>query len=285
MTDKNRERKCNKEEYKRKQKRKKLMKQKRLARASSRELRNYVRSKIKPYYDAFRNFKDKHILFVIKDTNNMEKILFQKNDIGRGITLLSLPVINEDMIEEYLSNWQYEETSESFSISNIGNKAINGLISFYYAVTSNEIIDTPNLIIFKNCRVIGCKDNLIPLNVRPYNLNTWYNGDATTLNGFRVYKGNKLKTFFHITENLGKTYIFYDTLLEILLYRSMMGKIRYQDLLSDHQALATRKFLSGGGLYEILATNEDEIKQRFSNEWKEEMELNLSRSEDESDEA
>lgn len=105
MTVKNRERKCNKEKYKRKQKRKKLMKQKRLARASSRELRNYVRSKNKPYYDAFRNFKDKHILFVIKDTDNMERILFQKNDIGRGITLLSLPVINEDMIEEYLSNF------------------------------------------------------------------------------------------------------------------------------------------------------------------------------------
>lgn len=119
--------------------------------------------------------------------------------------------------------------------------------------------------------------------MRPYNLNTWYNGDTTTLNGFRVYKGNKLKTFFHINDNLGKTYIFYDTLLEILLYRSMMGKIRYQDLLSDYQALVTRKLLSGGGLYEILATNEDEIQQRFSNEWKEEMELNSCKQEEENE--
>ena len=283
MTVKNRERKCNKEKYKRKQKKKKLMKQKRFAHASSRELRNYVRSKIRPYYDVFRNFKDKHILFVMKDTDNMERILFQKNDIGRGITLLSLPVINENMIAEYLSNFQSEEPAKTYSISNISNEAIKGLISFYYSVKSDDIIDTPNIIIFRNCRLIGCKDNLMPLNVRPYNLNTWYHGDTTTLNGFRVYNGNKLKTFFHINENLGKTYVFHDTLMEILLYRSMMGKIRYQDLLSDHQALSRRKFLSSGGLYEILATNENEIQQRFSNERKEEMELNLCKQEEENE--
>lgn len=41
--------------------------------------------------------------------------------------------------------------------------------------------------------------------------------------------------------------------------------------------------ISGGGLYEILATNENEIQQRFSNERKEEMELNLCKQEEENE--
>ena len=45
----------------------------------SRETRKYVRKKIEPYYNAFREFKDKHLLFVLKDTENMERILLQKN--------------------------------------------------------------------------------------------------------------------------------------------------------------------------------------------------------------
>ena len=58
-------------------KRKRDQKQKRKAHAISREKRNYVRRKISPYYEAFRRYNNKHLLIVLKDTENMEKILFQ----------------------------------------------------------------------------------------------------------------------------------------------------------------------------------------------------------------
>ena len=273
MSDKNRERKCNKENYKKKQKRKRILKQKRHAQAISRETRKYVRKKIEPYYNNFRQFKDKHLLFVLKDTDNMERILLQKNDIGKGLTLLTLPVINEDMINQYVSNVPREESTQ-VSLTNASNEALNGLINYYYSVSSDEITDNTqaNMMIFRNCRLLGSQDNLVPLNVRPYDLNTWYNSETTTINGVKVYKGNKLKTFFKIDENLGKTYIFHDTIMEILLYKAMMGKIRYQDLLSDHQMLAKRGNLFSG-LYAIMATNEDEIQQRFKREQQEDNEL------------
>ena len=277
MTDKNRERKSNKEKYKQKQKKKKLIKQERQARESSRELRSIVRKSIKPFYDAFRNFKDKHILFVIKDTDNMERILFLKKSIGDGNTLLTLPVINEEMITEYLSNFQSVEVSET-SITNVSNEAIKGFIRHYYSVCSNEVIEVPqmNMILFTNCKLLESRDDLVLLNVRPYDLNTWYSGDSTSLNGFRVYNGKKLKTFFQINDNLGKTYVFHDTLIQILLYRSLKGKINYSEVLSDHEALAKKKFLSTGSFYAIMATNEDEIRQRFAKEHQESMILNAT---------
>ena len=273
MSDKNRERKSNKENYKKKQKKKRIIKQRRQAHAISRENRKYVRKKIEPYYDAFRQFKDKHLLFVLKDTNNMERILLQKNDIGKGITLLTLPVINEDMITQYLSDVTSEEGTY-FSLSNDNNQALNGLINYYYSVSSCEITDCPqtNMIFFRNCKLLRARDNLVPLNVRPYNLNTWYNSETTTINGVKVYKGKKLKTFFEIDENLGKTYIFHDTIMEILLYKAMMGKIKYEDLLSDHKMLAPKGNLFSG-LYAIIATNEDEINHRFEKEQQEDQDL------------
>lgn len=273
MSDKHRERKYNKENYKKKQKKKRVIKQKRQAQMISRETRKYVRKKIEPYYDSFREFKDKHLLFVLKDTENMERILLQKNDIGNGIILLALPVINEDMINQYLSSIPSEESNES-CLATLSNVALNGLINYYYSVSSEEIKDCPegNMMFFRNCQVVGCQDNLVALNVRPYDLNTWYNSETTTINGVKVYKGNKLKTFFKIDENLGKTYIFHDTIMEILLYKAMMGKIEYQDLLSDHQMLA-KKGNRFKDIYALMATNEDEIHRRFKREKQEDAEL------------
>ena len=116
----------------------------------------------------------------------------------------------------------------------------------------------------------------MPLNVRPYDLNTWYSGDSTSLNGFRVYNGKKLKTFFQINDNLGKTYVFHDTLIQILFYRSLKGKINYSELLSDHEALAKKKFFSTGSFYAIMAKNEDELRQRFAKERQESSILDMA---------
>lgn len=203
----------------------------------------------------------------------MKRILLQKNDIGKGLTLLTIPVINEDMITHYLNDVPSEEAT-NFSLSNDNNQALKGLINYYYSVSSDEIKDNPqaNMMFFRNCKLLGTQDSLVSLNVRPYNLNTWYNSETTTINGVKVYKGNKLKTFFKIDENLGKTYIFHDTIMEILLYKAMMGKIKYEDLLSDHQMLAKKGNLFGG-LYAIITTNEDEIYHRFEKEQQEDQDL------------
>lgn len=273
MPDKHRERKYNKENYKKKQKKKRIIKQRKQSYMISRETRKYVRKKIEPYYNAFREFKDKHLLFVLKDTENMERILLQKNDIGNGIILLALPVINEDMINQYLSSIPSEESNES-CLDTTSNVALNGLINYYYSVSSEEIKYCPeaNMMIFRNCQEVGCQNNLVALNVRPYDLNTWYNSETTTINGVKVYKGNKLKTFFKIDENLGKTYIFHDTIMEILLYKAMMGKIEYQYLLEDHQMLA-KKGKQFKNLYALMVTDEDEIQRRFEREEQEDFEL------------
>lgn len=275
MSDKNRERKCNKEKYKRKQKKKKLFKQERKSRAPSRERRNNIRHSIKPYYDAFRNFNEKHILFVLKDTDNMERILLQRKNIDDRNVLLILPTINEQMIIEYMSSAQVAEESET-SITRFDNEWFKGLVRHFYSVCSNNFIDMPemNMIIFTDCKLIERKDDLIPINVRPYNLNTWYNGELTSLDGFRIYSGKKLKTFFYINDNLGKTYVFHDTLVQILLYRSLKGKITSSELLLDHKQLAKKKFLKIGSLYAIMATDFKELKQRFGNEEQENIILN-----------
>lgn len=273
MSEKNRERKVNRDNYLKKQKRKRAIKTRRHNQAISRETRKYVRKKIKPYYDAFRQFKNKHLLFVLKDTENMERVLLQKNDLGNGITLLALPTINEEMINEYL-NTRQQTNSKAFSLSADDKEALNGLIKHYYSVCSDDIKDCPetNMMVFRNCRVFESKSNLIPLNVRPYDLNTWYNGETTTVKGVKVFKGNKLKTFFKIGDKIGKTYIFYDTITEILLYKAMMRKIKYEDLLSDHQMLSARGNLLGS-LYAIMATNDDELEEKFKKEKQEDDEL------------
>ena len=262
--------------YKKKSNKKKKLKL-RKAQAISREKRNYIRKKIRPYFDAFRSFKDRHLLFVLKDTDNMERVLLQKYDLGRGNTLLALPVINEDMINEYLDNTPKSNT-ESKEVADEENAALKGLVNYYYSVIPGEVRDLPqgNMTVFRNCMVTGAKDNLVAVNIRPYDLNTWYNEEATSIGGFKVYQGNKLRTFMKYNEDLGKTYVYHDTLMELLLYKSMMGKINYQHMLEDHSVLAKRGNF-GAILYPVLATDEEELRKRFKNEGKEHQELEEER--------
>ena len=277
MSDKQRERKHDKEKHKKKQLKKKRRDIKRKAQAIGREKRNYVRQKIRPYYESFRDFKDKHLLFVIRDTDNMEKVLFQKNDLGHGATLLTLPYINKEMIEEYLDTFKKNNRAGE-EMSSDNNEALNSLIKYWFSVTSDEQKDLPqaNMMVFRNCKIHQKRPNLIALNVRPYDLNTWFSEEHTTVgNGTRVFKGKKLQTFFHIEGNLGNTYVFHDTITELLLYKSMMGKIEYYRLLGDHSLLARKKFFNSflRGMYLMFATDEDELFERFENEQKEASEL------------
>ena len=76
-------------------------------------------------------------------------------------------------------------------------------------------------------------------------------------------------TFIVLTNlHLGKTYIFHDTISEILLYKSLMGKIDIEKLLADNEMLAKKKLLSQAfkGLYLTIFTDDEEIERRFENE-------------------
>ena len=276
MSDKQRERKYDKEKHKKKQQKKKRRDIKRKTQAIGREKRNYVRQKIRPYYESFRDFKDKHLLFVIRDTDNMEKVLFQKNDLGHGATLLTLPYINKEMIEEYLDTFKKNNRAGE-EMSSDNNEALNSLIKYWFSVTSDEQKDLPqaNMMVFRNCKIHQKRPNLIALNVRPYDLNTWFSEEHTTVgNGTRVFKGKKLQTFFHIEGNLGNTYVFHDTITELLLYKAMMKKIDFRILQADHFVLARKHLINSfGPFYMALTSDDEELFKRFENEQKEASEL------------
>ena len=276
MSDKQRERKYDKEKHKKKKLAKKRRDEKRKAQAVGREKRKYVRQKIKPYYEAFRDLQHKHLLFVLKDTDNMEKVLFQKNDLGHGVTLLTLPYITKDMIEEYLDTFK-KNNSAGEEISSDNNEALNSLIKYWFSVTSDEQKDLPqaNMMVFRNCNIHQKRPNLIALNVRPYDLNTWFSEEHTTVgNGTRVFKGKKLQTFFHIDGDLGNTYVFHDTITELLLYKAMMKKIDFRILQADHYVLARKHLINSFGSFYIALTSDDkEIFERFKKEREEAIEL------------
>lgn len=265
-----------KEKKKKRQQKKRKIKQRRQAQAISRKYRNFLRHQISPFYDSFRQFKNKHLLFVLKDTDNMEKVLLQKNNIGYDNTLLTLPIINKEMLDTYLKSLPEEEAT-SFDLSCDNNQALKRFINHYYSVNSDEIIDCPeaNMVIFRNCKLLGVQDNLMPTSVRPYNVVTWFNDESATKNGLRIYKGKKLRTFFNLSdkvnEDIKKTYIFQDTLSQLLLYKAKMKKIELDDVLSDHSMLAKKD--NSPFLNALVVANIGDIANRFENEEQENQEL------------
>ncbi len=264
------------EKNNKKQQKKRKTKQRKQAQAISRKHRNSLRKIINPYYNSFRQFKNKHLLFVLKDTENMEQVLLLKNDVGCGNTLLTLPVINQEMIDTYLKSLP-EEESTSFDLSIIDNQALKKFVNHYYSIDSDEIIDCPeaNMVIFRNCMLLDIQDNLMSINVRPYNVSTWFNGESTTKNGRRIFEGKKLRTFFNFSDKLDKDikkiYIFQDTLSQLLLYKSKMNKVALEDVLSDHEMLAKKDY--SPFINSLLVANPIDIAKRFINEEKETQEL------------
>ena len=263
--EKKREKVFNPEKYKKKKRKKKKEAIEKRKRAVSRENRNTIRNRISPYYTAFRQYKNKHLLFVLKDTENMEKVLLQKNDLGNGVILLALPTINYDMIDKYLNDNPSEKSKET-TLTNLNNEAIKGIVDFYYSVNSDEITELPksNMIVFRNCRVTDIHDDLVQLNVRPYDFTTWYKNEVTSIDGHKIYRGNQLKTFFNISGNLGKTYIFQDSVTELLIYKSLMNKIKFEDLVSDQKYLAKKG--KTVGFYEIMVKDEDKLEELYKKE-------------------
>ena len=272
MPKENRERICNKENYLKKQRRKKKLSALKEAQAISRKHRNEIRNLLKTSFYDFRSLQGKNLLFVIKDTENMEKVILQKKPMGNGRVLLTLPVIDDVMIDNYVNTHRLEKPNDtSLTVSN--DVEISELINYYYSINIGDVIDCPqgNMLVFRNCEVNKYSNKFIELNVRPYNLNKWYKNEFTSILGTRIFNGNKLKTFFQIEKDMSNMFIIQDTIVELLLYKSLMGKI-HEDVALDFKTLGKRGMLSTG-FYAILATDIGAVLRRFKNEENESEEL------------
>lgn len=190
-------------------KRKKSDKELKRDRQISRDKRNALRRSVKD--NTLLNMKSDvfQIIFISKETDNMEKILFSVNPISDEY-LLDLPIITSQMINE------------------CEDKTPKGLILYYFGIESDNIekIDGTNLIVVKDFSAVNNIQNLKELIVRQYYDFSWYdNNCTTTLFGRRIFKGKKLKDFFFTKNNLNNFVIFQDTLSKIILYRIKANKI------------------------------------------------------------
>lgn len=253
---KDRLRNTNKEKYKKRQKEKTKRTLERAKQQQSREYRNRLRRDIKMYSNRYRDLRDRHILIVLKDTGKTERILLQKNKIDNGkSTLLTLPIITEEMIETYLDvEKDRNEVSNSTDIANVDDtKRIGDMIKYFFGVESSDISVDPKtpLLICKDCKLLLTKDDLCKVTVKPYDRPNWYrDGVFTTQRGLRVYNGTSLKDIFVINGmDLKNTYVYQDTVMELALYKGWSEKEPMGRIVEDAIVFKYRK--SGLGLREL----------------------------------
>lgn len=275
---KDRLRNSNKEEYKKRQKEKKKRTIKKAKQQQSRNYRGKIRREVKMYADSYRDLKDRHVLIVFKDTENMERILLQKHKFYNSTSLLlTLPVITEEMIENYLEVEENKDTSTSTEITLANDTTrISDMIKYFFGVESSDVtVDSKTpLLICRDCSLTEKKDDLFKINVRPYNVESWYsNAVVTTYMGYRVYKGERLKDFFYVKgEKLDNIYIFQDTILELALYKGLSNKVPMDYIISDTAILSKKDAPASQELSKLLRSLYRE--NRFINEKKENKELN-----------
>lgn len=244
-------------------KRKELDKQLKHDRQISRDKRNSLRKEIKENVSLHRNNEVFHIIFISKETKNMEKILFDMFPLSNGY-LINIPIITTQMINE------------------CEDKTPKGAILQYFGIESDSIqlIDGTNLIIVKNFRIINNFKNLIELIVCPYNEYTWYDNNCiTTLYGERIFKGQKLKDFFATRNDLERLFVFQDTITEILLYRIIQNKISGNEFLNSYCGSFYKStdietgnkkkqngFVGWSALYKLIAEDDERLNEILANE-------------------
>lgn len=252
-------------------KKKKTDKQLKHDRQISRDKRNTLRREIKENVSLHRNSEVFHILFISKETENMEKVLFNISKLDKSGYLINLPIITQAMI------------------NNFENKNPKDLILHYFGVESDniELIEGTNLLIVKDLKVVNNIENLVEIMIRPYNEYTWYdNNCVTTLYGERIFKGEKLKDFFVVGNDIESIFVFQDTITEILIYRIKENKINGNDFLNSYIGIffhtsniecGNRKkhnnSVGWATLYNLIAKDDERLNQILANEKNEIQEL------------
>ena len=227
----------------------------------SRDRRNSIKRDVAEFVNKDNAEDIYNILFVLKDTDNMEEVFLTIQNMDRGF-FLSLPNINAD----------------SFDSSE--NSSIKSVIYNTFGIQSDniELIEKTRLIVVKNFTMKKKLNNFTRVIVRPYSYYTWYRDNrVTTLNGFRIYSGKELKNYFRIS-NTDKLFIYQDTLTKLALYKVYERKVNPLDFFDTYNyyryckpnshnryydkeyAIAYNKYLK------LLAHEQDELKEFFEPE-------------------
>lgn len=177
------------------------------------------------------------IIFVDKETDNMEKIMFTIKPLRNGDYLLDLPTISLDNIKEY-NKGHIKENNECKAITTLSEEEekrmkyynIQHMLLCMYGIYSKSIgiieDDYNKLIIVKDFNIVHNKQNLLNLIVRPYNKYTWFHDNClTTFHQRRVYKGSNLKDYFDYHKYMENMLMLDETILNILEYRNRENKI------------------------------------------------------------
>ena len=276
MSSKEKAENIKRDKYLKKKSNKKKKENLKKARAISRKRRNEVRNTVRPY-NTFRNLDNKSLLFIMGDTDNMESVLLQKRDIGNNRVLLTLPTLTSEMVTDYLDENVLDDDTTQL-MGDVDEQIIKDVISKQYSITVNEMIDCPsgNMFVIKDFEMDPNREDLIPINIRPYNLYTWYDRDFNSVDSARIYTGKKLHTFFKISADVSNVYVLQDTILKLLLYKAMMKKIDMAQLYYDVKSLSRRGNMCSS-LYQIMTADFYELYRRFKNETKENEILNAQK--------
>ncbi len=276
MSSKEKAENIKRDKYLKKKSNKKKKENLKKARAISRKRRNEVRNTVRPY-NTFRNLDNKSLLFIMGDTDNMESVLLQKRDIGNNRVLLTLPTLTSEMVTDCLDENVLDDDTTQL-MGNVDEQIIKDVISKQYSITVNEMIDCPsgNMFVIKDFEMDLNREDLIPINIRPYSLYTWYDRDFTSVDSAKIYTGKKLYTFFKISADVSNVYVLQDTILKLLLYKAMMKKIDMEQLYYDVKSLSRRGNMCSS-LYQIMTADFYELYRRFKNETKENEILNAQK--------
>ncbi len=233
MGNKERYRDKNKEDWKKRQKVKKQNKIMKEKRQISRENRSFVRGKLLDYCLKFQKFADQHIIFVLDSNNNTEQVILQKQNIGNNKFFLSLPVINQELIENYIINFVSNDVCNSTNFTiNSDETFLKGLFAniFGIDVFSIETLLENKLIIAQVEGILDFHNDLIEAIVKPYDYRTWFkeSSDYTTLLGKNVYNGSIISKFLQIDELNSQYFIHQYTISELLVLKMHRGNIDFE---------------------------------------------------------
>jgi len=239
MNMKNKElyRKTNPEEWKKRQKKKRTNKKLKQDRQLSRDRRKYISNRIAEFCKRFRYKEDIHLILAVSDTENMEQVLLQAHNMDEKNVLLSLPILNLEMLEKYFSS-TYKKTDDYPPMMIDNDKLLRDIIEFYFKVkisTAKDLLQTS--IIMCNIQELSEDHNLIPSIVRVYDYNLWCNGDFAMALGKNIYDGNRLKEMIVPMDNSSfknkNIFAHQDLITQLLLHKAHKGKIKFPESLIE----------------------------------------------------
>ena len=183
---------------------------------TSRERRNEIRREVRKSNEEYINKDAFHILFIVSETENMERLLLIKDRTDSGKVILRIPIMDIDNLDTDMIN---ETLIDSFGIK----------------ADSLKILTGTRIIVAKGLKKVNKVANLTEISVRPFAENEWLSTFPTTLNGQRIFGYKQLKKFFVLKKDDIDYYAYENTILELAMYKAIMGKIDEAEFLAKYR--------------------------------------------------